>query len=270
MRARLDNIHLLGTSLLMLLLLAGLASAESYYADVTITVDEAGTATISGRTNHPALQEQKSEEYTSKKGSYWVFNLSLPEQDVFSDMVFAVNLPEGASANYVKAGGGFRIETEDNRIAVKGADQNAQFRLVIQYQTGKGTSQRHWVYIIVLPVFLFFAGFMVYFSILKMKEPKHPVAPAKLKQSSLEDRIYNSSVLNERQKNIIKIIINSRKPVTQTRICDELSLPKSSVSRNIDSLVSKGLVKKEKRGMSTVISLGDLETIEKKERLSQP
>ena len=248
---------------IILLLFASLASAESYYADIVVDVAQDGETSISGTTNHPELKVENSQEFTSKQGKNWLLNLSLPEEHVFSDVVYSINLPEGASINYVKAQNGFRIETEDNRIGVKGTVADGPFKIIIQYQLGTASTQKYWLYMIILPVFLFFTGFVIYFSYLKSKEKASSVV---LKKKTLEDRIYDSGILTDRQKDIMKIILHSSKTVTQTRICEELNLPKSSVSRNIDSLVSKGLIKKEKSGMSTIISLSDIETYEKEHK----
>ncbi|HHQ45194.1 MAG TPA: MarR family transcriptional regulator, partial [Candidatus Altiarchaeales archaeon] len=60
-------------------------------------------------------------------------------------------------------------------------------------------------------------------------------------------------VLTGRQKDIFQLISDSKEPVNQSVICEKLGLPKSSVSRNIDALVKKGLVEKHPAGMSTLL-----------------
>lgn len=61
--------------------------------------------------------------------------------------------------------------------------------------------------------------------------------------------------LNDRQKNIINILIKSETGLTQTEIQKELGIPKASVSRNIRRLELKGLIEKEKIGMSNIIRI---------------
>ncbi len=48
-----------------------ITSAETYYADITIDVDQYGFITIDGVTNQPNLLEKNTENYTSKKQSFW-------------------------------------------------------------------------------------------------------------------------------------------------------------------------------------------------------
>ena len=95
--------------LLLTLALSINAAAESYYADLAIDLDNTGYASVSGNTNHPLLSIPGTGDWTSKKGSIWLLNITLPEDDIFSDYVYEVDLPVGAEVNYVKTSGSFRI-----------------------------------------------------------------------------------------------------------------------------------------------------------------
>ncbi|HLC47143.1 MAG TPA: winged helix-turn-helix domain-containing protein [Candidatus Nanoarchaeia archaeon] len=240
---------------LLLIIFSAQAFADTFYADSLISIDSAGMAIISGRTNHPALQAQTTDKLTSKKESYWTFNLSLPEDELFSDYVFTITLPEGSAINYVKAEN-FRIETGKNKITVTGTAKDSPFSVIIQYQAS-AQSQKQWTYFIIGPVFLFFAVTMIYFTYLKFRQKQG------MKEKTIPSPAYDPELLTPRQQDIMKIIVESRKAVSQARICEQLDLPKSSVSRNIDALVRKGLLKKDRVGMSTMLSLKDFETFEK-------
>jgi len=61
--------------------------------------------------------------------------------------------------------------------------------------------------------------------------------------------------LNQRQKEIMKLLMERMVPLTQTDIQKELNLPKAAVSRNIRRLELKGLIEKEQIGMSNLIRL---------------
>ena len=65
----------------------------------------------------------------------------------------------------------------------------------------------------------------------------------------------NLKGLSDRQKNIINLLIEKDRPLSQTIIQKELNIPKSAVSRNISSLELKGLIEKENIGMSNLIRL---------------
>ena len=88
-------------------------SAEDYYADIEITVDENGLVDISGISNHPGLLVENSNLYTYKKQSYWQINIT--KEEVFSDYIFVLTLPLGAKVNHIKTSGFGGIEEESGK-----------------------------------------------------------------------------------------------------------------------------------------------------------
>jgi len=66
---------------------------------------------------------------------------------------------------------------------------------------------------------------------------------------------YNLKGLSERQRKIMKLLIEQKRPLTQTDIQKELKMPKAAVSRNIRTLERKRLIEKEQIGMSNLITL---------------
>ncbi|MCX6695350.1 MAG: helix-turn-helix domain-containing protein [Candidatus Altiarchaeota archaeon] len=223
------------------------SAQESYYADLTVNVDDTGLSSVSGTTNHPQLSPGETELFTSKKAGYWLFNLSLPEEDSFSDYVYAVNLPQGASINYVKASGWFRIEDNDGRISVKGSGNGSGLRIVIQYQMPPSKTDY-------LPYVLAFLALVLLALAALALKMKYAVLKTPGSDSTVSPPDYDTSALTDRQKDILKIILESPEPVNQALVCEKLGLPKSSVSRNIETLIKKGIVRKERRGMSTMLS----------------
>jgi len=115
-------------------------NAESYYADISIDIDTAGFVTIDGVTNHPELLVENTEIYTSKKQSYWLLNIT--KEDIFSDFIYVLTLPEGSSINYIKSSGSIRIEENQGNLQVKGFGENESFSLSVQYQTKKLTENQ--------------------------------------------------------------------------------------------------------------------------------
>ena len=61
--------------------------------------------------------------------------------------------------------------------------------------------------------------------------------------------------VTDRQQDILSYISGASEPVTQTQVGEALELAKSSVSRNVDTLVKKGYVLKENVGMSSYLSV---------------
>ncbi|MFH1055597.1 MAG: MarR family transcriptional regulator [Candidatus Altiarchaeota archaeon] len=224
--------------LFAILLAASSACAQEYYADVSVDVNSAGVATITGRENHLALASRTTDSLTQKRGSYWLFNLTLPKDDVFAEYVYEVNLPEGASVNYVKALGQFRIATDGGRISVRGTGEGEPMSVIIQYQIAAAQKDDYMTYMIAAAIVLLIAAALAY---LKLRGKNEEVS-------------YDPKLLTERQKEIMEIIKETG-PVNQSLIREKLSLPKSSVSRNVDSLERMGLIKKTRTGMSTMLTL---------------
>jgi uncharacterized membrane protein len=68
---------------------------------------------------------------------------------------------------------------------------------------------------------------------------------------------YNPETLTERQNQILEILKKAGGHTTQAKLQAETKIPKASLSRNIESLVRKKIVKKERKGMTMVIYFND-------------
>jgi len=215
-----------------------------YYADVEIEVDESGFVSIKGNTNHPDLLTEATGEYTSKKQLFWLFNLSTEE--TFSNYISSLSLPDGASINYVKASGNFRIENKGGGLIIKSFGQDEKISIIVQYQLSK--EKEHYIGLIIA-LLIPLIGVFLYFL---MKNKKLRKSPSKFKEKKTE---YNLNGLTTRQKKIMKLLIKEKRPLTQAEIEKELKIPKASVSRNIRTLELKGRIEKEKTGMSNMIKL---------------
>ncbi len=228
------------------------AYADDYYADITIDIDDSGFVTINGITNHPNLLAEDTENYTSKKQSYWLLNIT--KDEVFSEYVFSLTLPEGSSINYVKSSGPIRIEEELGNLIVKGFGENKSFSIAVQYQIKKTSDnddnsvEVDLSFIILIFIIIFILIVVIGFFI------KPRVDKASKKTTELKHG-YNLKGLNERQKKIVELLIEKKRPLTQSDIQKELKIPKAAVSRNIRGLELKGLIEKERIGMSNLIKL---------------
>ena len=77
----------------------------------------------------------------------------------------------------------------------------------------------------------------------------------RLKTEEIKGNGYNYKGLNQRQIQIMKLLIDNKMPLTQTDIQKRLDIPKAAVSRNIRGLELKGLIEKEQIGMSNLIRM---------------
>jgi uncharacterized membrane protein len=236
--------------LFLFFLLIPIINAEDYYADIEITVDNAGFVTINGITNHQDLLVNDTELYTSKNQSYWLLNIT--KDDVFSDFIFSISFPDSSSINYVKTSGFMRIEEDEGKLIVSGYGQNKTLSLIVQYQVdkliNKGIVNNLLFYISIIIILIIFILIVIFYF---LRNYKFKVDD---KEKDLSE--YNNlKGLNERQKKIINLLIEKDRPLSQTIIQQELNIPKSAVSRNISSLELKGIIEKENIGMSNLIRL---------------
>jgi len=221
-------------------------SAENYYADLTIEVDSSGFVTIDGITNHPDLLVKNTEIYTSKKQSYWLLNIT--KEGVFSDFVYVLTLPIESSINYIKSSGFISIENNKGNLLVKGFGENESFSVLVQYQIEKITENQVLEFDLISIILI--SAIIVLIIILVAVIVKEKI---KVKQPKSSE--YNLKGLNQRQKEIMNLLIDKNTPLTQTEIQKELNIPKAAVSRNIRGLELKGLIEKEQIGMSNLIRI---------------
>jgi hypothetical protein len=228
-------ITLMRAFLLFLFLASFVVSDSGYYADVVFDVEDSGLVRVSGVSNHPQLMGD-THEWTGKRGEAWVFNASLDGR--FTDLVYSIRLPEGALINYVRTSGQFRIANEGGRVTVNVAGRDLPVKALIQYSIEPPVG-RGWFYHLIL-----LAAIVVFFALAALKRMRgRPKA--------------GFGGLTYRQKQIMDYVAGSRSPVSQQDICDALKLPKSSVSRNVETLVRLKALKKVRTGVSTVITVND-------------
>ncbi len=222
--------------ILAILLLASTAQAQTYYADLTADLTDSGYVQFTGNTNHPLLSQPGTDKITYKRADYWLMNLTTEE--TFSNYVIEYLLPPDASVNYVKSAGPFRIESSDGRIDVKTFGQNQSLNTMIQYSIVRQGSEDMTIPAILAAAIL---GLVVILKINRLKKTTTP--------TSIEEKL-----LTERQRQILEIVKSSPDPVNQAFLCEKLGLPKSSVSRNIETLAERGLIRKQRVGMSTLLA----------------
>jgi predicted transcriptional regulator len=216
--------------LLIILINCSLSLAIDYYADVDIYVKENGLVSIEGITNHPSLSVEDVPDFTSKQGKFWTFNISLSN---FSDYVYRLHLPKGSLINYMNLPNIARIEHSEKHISIIGTAINKDFNIVVQYEINRENSKNYYFLGIILILLL---GVSYFFYNKKKKKKKVDIGS-----------------LTERQKLIFDVLKKNKKPMTQKQIQNKLNLPKSSISRNINSMVRKGILGKNKIGISNKV-----------------
>ena len=234
---------------------------NTFYADVSFVVDEMGLLTISGDTNSLDLEGViDSPSYTSKSGPYWVLNFSTT--DVFENAIFEIHLPKGSSVNYMKLPSFLRVETSGDDLTIIGIAENKPLKIVVQYELKNSLSDKPpwWFYAIVGSIISFIMAFIkrIFLSVKnffsKKTDNKIVVDSSNSDYRFVVEPFVNN--LPSRQKQIIDILFGSEDfSITQSLLEKKMSIPKSSLSRNVDSLVRKGFVDKKPYGMTNILKL---------------
>jgi uncharacterized membrane protein len=238
--------------MLIAIIPATASSQETYYADVGMQVAENGNVMVSGTANHPGLSAGAHDEYTSKKGSYWLLNVTLDGE--FSDYVYTLRMPPGSTVNYIKSSGRVSIGQEGESVVIEGTGKDTEFSVAVQYAISPPGTQAAW-WIFPLPVAVTLLIILVWAAARKKRKAKgDDMKAAGSEHAYKTDKArYNPSMLAERQLAIVRALEAAGKPMTQRQIEQALSLPKSSVSRNISSLVRAGILARHSRGMSNAV-----------------
>lgn len=238
-----------GVKLLFILILVGIIACsctvvQAYYADVIIDVSDSGLVDITGQTDVPSFLVQDSTMLTSKNNGLWLLNVSLPES--FSPLVYEINLPSGVTINYMHLPSLSRVESTSQGLVISGVASQTSEDLLVQYSLQPMTSSARFF---VIGTFLFLLFVVGFFIILKRK--KIPFSSTKDSSDLFSSKRYIA--LPSRQKEILKAISKKGDVATQAQLEKELFIPKSSLSRNINSLCAKGFLRKEQNGMTNTL-----------------
>ncbi len=225
---------------LLLLLILLFPFVDAYVADVIITIEDDGLVTITGNTNHPSLLElNESYSLTKKLDKYWYFDLNITG---FDKLYYSIILPENTEINNFISNNNTRISSKYNSINIIGYDINNSLEISVKYSKYTTSSFSNIFWIIFLSIIIFILILLYfYLFIFNFKKEKKPI---KLDLRNL----------NNRQKQIISIL-EKENEVSQNKLLLLIKIPKSSLSRNLQSLEKKGYVYRQKSGLTYIIKL---------------
>ena len=242
---------------LIILMLPNLMFSQ-YYADIIINLEDNGAVSIEGKTNYDKfILAKNSQKYTSKEGEYWILNISTKEK--FSNFIYELKLPANAEINYMKTTPNFRIENEDNKITIIGTGEDKPFTLIVQYKiTITEDFLKNNLINYGLIGIIILLGAVISLIVKKSRTKNLKEKELKINDKiEIEDKV-DLTILPQRQQDIISIL-KSRGKITQKELEKQMEIPKSSISRNIQTLVIKGIIKKEQVGVTNYISLKNQE-----------
>ena len=228
----------------MLLLLLPVVSALTFYIDEEIALQPTGDALIKGTTNIDFLTDLHpldgkisgaTSELTAKKGKYWLFTFA-PQQNVTATLI-KVSLPKGSVVNYIKSSLPVSISTSNDVITLSFSGEG-KVDIAVQYSVEplQGNSV-FWAWL---------------FGMLSLVLGASLVLKNKKKQSKLS---LIRPTLNETQLKIIDALQEKGGEASQTTIQYMTSVPKASLSRNVEILAQKEILQKFFNGTTNHIKI---------------
>jgi len=232
------------------LILSG-THAQEYYADTVFDIANDGGVTISGATNHPELGAQVKEKLTSKTNGIWTITLN-PSGD-FSEYVYEIILPAGAQLIDTNSPTGNRIDSTNDRIRIIGTGEQTTYLVSARYITRAQPKEENLTFVFVglLLLVIILVGIWGAGELRKRKKCES----GEIKTSLIEKPKYNKEALTERQLQLVEYLEKGKGSATQAELQKQFELPKASLSRNLDTLERKGIITKERKGMTMLVML---------------
>lgn len=218
---------------LLFLILSSYSVLGAVYADVEIKLSNDGSIDIDGLTNYDGFLDYENSDFLKKQGKYWLLNIS--SEEIFSDAIFKIILPKDVIVNYLKVPSLLTIDNKDGQMTILATAHEEKLNIQVQFLSER-QSNSLWIFIL-----------LIFFGIFLLLIAYHISKP--------EKNSYVYKGLTPRQKQIVDILIKNHFEIIQGEIEKITKLPKSSISRNVDSLVKKGLIHKEQSGMSNKLFL---------------
>jgi uncharacterized membrane protein len=249
-------------ALIFILVLPIFTSGQEFYADISVDIDQAGIVVVEGNSNYPDMIGE-FDTMTSKDKGVWTFSLKTDE--VFSHAVFRINLPENSVVNYIRMPDFGRIEHSEDGISIIGTAESQALDIQIQYSYDKKAKTLlsnlfgNLFFNIILFVSILAIILMIY--LLFFREHGKKVITYLEKDNDQGENevkpIYNvdRSSLTDRQVKIVSYIEEKGGQVSQAELEKKLDMPKSSLSRNVDSLVRRDIIEKKNVGVSNRLFL---------------
>ncbi len=265
---------------LLSLFLLNFIYSSDYYLDSNIQIFNDGSVNINSITNLDYLKNiSHSQKYTSKKEEYWIFNLTTNE--VFSEYIYELTLPENSQINYIKTTPNIRFENENNKIKIIGIGNHMPLEILIQYKilnpidfnlinynrNFQGDSKIITIIGITSILLIIVLSVIIFILIKNINKIRNNLNNIGNKtnlnnRNNGEDNKLNNNLekvyelLSERQKEIINILKEKEK-ITQKELEKIMEIPKSSISRNIRTLEIKSIIVKERVGNTNYIFLNN-------------
>jgi uncharacterized membrane protein len=178
---------------------------------------------IISETGRVIINEVSTQEFTSKTGSDWLFTY---ENETLTQEL-KIHLPSKTTLKSVSTTHDYSI-TYENTLVIIIHPNGHSLTLNIQYYFEE-TNNNNYLFLIIIPIIL-----LLTYLILKNKKTNNKFL----------------SALNKRERQVFLTIKKENGNVKQSNLRKITGLPKSTLSRTLNSLEKKGLIKKQGHGMT--------------------
>ncbi|MCK5107451.1 MAG: hypothetical protein KAQ83_01875, partial [Nanoarchaeota archaeon] len=240
---------------LVLILLISTAEANTFINE-KITLDTSGFALVEGETNIDVLSEIKPEDniingYTdelTKKDGPWFFSYSTDE--IMKAYMIKVYLPSGSDIHNINTDSKVFMSVDNNKHLLTFSGQNESFDIEIEYSYQRTRSPiKSYGTIIAYVGFFILLSLLIFFTLLLVKY----IAKKNIQNNKILNQEKLKTVrltLNENQLKIIDALIEKKGEASQTQLKYLTSIPKSSLSRNLEIMAQKSIISKYYNGTS--------------------
>jgi len=224
-------------------------NAQEYYANLTFEVQNEGSTIISGTTNSLNLNPQTTQELTSKNGKIWT--LLIDTNELFSEYSYKIILPINSQIQKIQTNSTYFVSSKNSNMIIEGFGENINLNIEIEYTINQTQQDMQLIPIVTGLVILILIGITLF---VVLKKDKSKTTPATIEINNSENT-FDENALTDRQLAIIKQLEKKNGRETQAEIQKILSLPKASLFRNLAGLEKKGIIKKERKGMTMLLTL---------------
>ncbi|MBU0527837.1 winged helix-turn-helix transcriptional regulator [Candidatus Micrarchaeota archaeon] len=194
--------------------------------------------------------EISSNSFTMKNASRWDYDFSISASENISFLSASLSLPKGAKLK----GTNGAVEATDSLIvswSTNNFDTNHKSRMYASYELSDVEED-------LTPIILLGSGFVLaILVILYLRNSKTKTQAAIPKTDFLESHSLFKT-LDENDKEIVREIYRQKGKTTQSHLYLQTHIAKATLSRRINSLENRGILKKSQKGNRNLISLTDV------------
>ncbi len=194
--------------------------------------------------------EISSNSFTMKNASRWDYDFSISASENISSLSASLSLPKGAKLK----GTNGAVEATDSLIvswSTNDLDTNHKSRMYVSYELFEVEDD-------LTPIIMLGAGCVLAILVISyLRNSKTKTTVAMPKTDFLESHSLFKT-LEENDKEIVREIYRQKGKTTQSHLYLQTHIAKATLSRRINSLENRGILKKSQKGNRNLITLTDV------------